>query len=48
MMVSDEYLSPFTGLVAEVGPDAWVAFHISSNKFLNSKPNLTSIYEIHV
>ena len=30
MMVSDEYLSTCTGLVAEVEPDAWVAFHINS------------------
>ena len=48
MMVSDEYLSTFTGLVAEVETDAWVAFHINSNKFLNSKQNLTSTHEIHV
>ena len=47
-MVSDECLSTFTGLVAEVEPDAWVAFHINSNKFLNSKQNLTSTHEIHV
>ena len=30
VMVSDEYLSTCTGLVAEVEPDAWVAFHINS------------------
>ena len=48
MMVSDECLSTFTGLVADVEPDAWVAFHINSNKFLNSKQNLTSTHEIHV
>ena len=30
MMVSDEYLSTCTGLVAEVEPEAWVAFHINS------------------
>ena len=47
MMVSDEYLSTCTGLVAEVEPDAWVAFHINSNKFFNSKQNqhMKSMYE---
>ena len=47
MMISDEYLSTFTDLVVEVEPDAWVAFHINSNKFFNSKQNqhMKSMYE---